>query len=157
MRIASSSIFALLSLTFIGASNAEDNPNFESLQRAEKITCTFEHTVKSDLKDGRLVIQQTKEKSEMVFEAIDFRGGKARLVSTGGTLNAFLTHGGATFMEGPGFDNHSFTTVFPVASSKAGELVAVESVHALIPGIRLKIGAHFYTPEQKYGSCKVRP
>lgn len=149
-------LLCLSALTFSTPLQAEDSQNLGALQNAKVIFCIFDRSTRTDLKDGKLVAQESKEKHEMVFDSIDFIGGKVRLVATGGSLDAFLTAGGATFFEGKGFQNHSFTTVFPVASATSGELIAVHSVHALIPKIKLS-GEHFYVPEQRYGSCKVRP
>ncbi len=155
-----SSFLTLLILAAFALSNstlADDESNIDTLRNAKVIFCVFDKSVKTDLIGGQLIPRESKESHEKVFDSIDYAHGKARLVATGSTLNAFVSDGGATFFEGPDFDNHSFTTVFPVASAKNGELIAVDSIHALIPGIKMKSGEHFYVPEQRYGSCKVRP
>lgn len=157
MRSLSIALFCGIPLLCGSALAASESVNLDSLRYAKVIFCQFDHSTRTDLQDGKLVIRESREKHEMVFDSIDFNEGKARLVATGGSLNAFLSAGGATFFEGQGFDNHSFITVFPVAGETSGKLIAVHSVHALIPGIKLKSGEHFYTPEQRYGSCKVRP
>lgn len=157
MRSVPTLLLCLSVSVFSSSLQAEDRPNLSSLQDARVILCTFDRSTRTDLIDGKLVPRASKEKHEMIFDTINFSAGKARLVATGGTLNAFITAGGATFFEGVRFDNHSFTTVFPVAAATSGEFIAVHSVHALIPGINFKSGEHFYVPEQRYGSCKVRP
>lgn len=139
------------------ASDKNENLYLDSLRGAKVIFCIFDRATRTDLNDGKLVSRESKEVNEMVFDSIDYRGGKARLVATGGQVSAFVTAGGATFLEGKGYTNHSFTTVFPTAAAKVGELVAVHSVHALIPSIKLTSGELHYAPEQRYGSCKVRP
>lgn len=157
MRSVSIALLCLSTLALSNSLQAEDYPNIGSLRRSNVIVCNFDRAIRADLKDGRLVARESNGKHEMVFDSIDFVGGKARLVATGGSLSAFLTAGGATFFEGQGFDNHSFTTIFPVASATGRELIAVHSVHALIPGIKRKSGENFFVPEQRYGSCKIRP
>jgi hypothetical protein len=156
MRSAITTLFFLSMFAFSSSPLAEDSQELDSLRNAKVIFCTFDRSTRTDFVRGRLVPRESKDKHEMVFDSLDFFGGKARLVATGASIDAFLTSGGATFFEGQGFDNHSFTTVFPAASANSGELVAVHSVHALTPGIKLKSGEHFYVPEQRYGSCKVR-
>ena len=129
----------------------------KSLVGARVIVCEFEATTRAELESGHFKARTKLEKSELVFDAIDLTRGVATLVSTGGKVQAFLSQTGLTFVEGAEYSNHSFTTVFPVPAAAAGTLVAVSSVHSLIPGIRLKTGEEFYVPEQRYGSCKVRP
>jgi hypothetical protein len=136
---------------------SDNSAALDALRHARVITCQFTQSAKADYEDGELKIHLSEEKHELAFDSIDFSNGRARMISTGRQIGAFVTDGGATFFEGPGFDNHSFITVFPVPSKAKGEFVAVDSVHALIPGIKLKTGEHFYVPEQRYGSCKIYP
>ena len=156
MRLFITPLFCLSVCFFSTTPRAEDSKELNSLRNAKVIFCIFDRTIRTDLADGKLIPRESKEKHEMVFDSIDFFSGKARLVSTGSSISTFFTAGGATLFEGQGFDNHSFTTIFPVTSTNNGEFIAVHSVHALIPGIKLKTGENFYVPAQRYGSCKVR-
>ena len=127
------------------------------LRHARVITCKFNKSAMTDFEDGELKLYQSSSEHEMVFDSIDFINGRARMVSTGAQIEAFITNSGATFFEGSRFDNHSFTTIFPIPSKAKGEFVAVQSSHSLKPGIKLKTGKHFYVPKQSYGSCKAHP
>ena len=144
-------------LTASHASLAADEDPMEVIRSAKVIICKFNKLALTDYKDGDLMLSESSDEYELVFDSIDFKNGSARMVSTNGIVQAFYTDSGATFFEGPKYDNHSLTTVFPVPAKASEEFIAVQSVHALIPGIRLKTGAHFYAPKQRYGSCKIYP
>lgn len=139
------------------ASLSAESDRMDILRSAKIIICKFNRAALTDYKDGELVLGESFEDYELTFDSIDFENGRARMVSTSGVVQAFYTGSGATFIEGAGYDNHSFTTVFPVPAKTNGEFIAVQSVHALEPGIRLKSGQHFYAPKQRYGSCKLYP
>jgi hypothetical protein len=121
-------VSALLVSRVVGADNSAA---LDALRNARVITCKFTRSAKTDFKNGELKSYQSTETHELAFDQINFQSGSARMVSTGGQIGAFLSNGGATFYEGPGFDNHSFTTISPVPSHVAGEYVAVHSVHSL--------------------------
>jgi hypothetical protein len=156
MRLFITSFVCFSALVFSSLTRAENLQELNAIRNAKVIFCIFDHSTRTNLLRGKLTPRELKEKNEMEFDSIDFLSGRARLVATGGSISAFFSSGGATFFEGQGYANHSFTTVFPVESANRGELIAVHSVHALIPGIKMKTGEHFYVPEQRYGSCKMR-
>ena len=138
----------LLSFFYIDSISAEDDV-FSNLLRAKCIKCSFREGVSTSWHAKGVKIESDKMKDAIVFDSIDIKQGKARIIGNQGASDIILigSPSGITFIETTGIGNMIFTTVFPYYKPGTDQFCAVMSRH-----MNLITGA---LPSQFYGTCRV--
>ena len=78
------SILALGNVTF-----AQDEP-FKALASAKSIKCFLTTSGFGDWKDGKAITQISDEHMEIIFDSIDLKEGKARMIGNQSATDVFL-------------------------------------------------------------------
>ena len=140
----------LLLLPFFCANviDAEDEV-FSRLLGAKCLKCSFKEGVSTSWSSKGVKIESDQWKGDTIFDSIDIKQGKARIVGNQGASDIILigSPSGITFIESTGIGNMVFTTVFPFYKPGTNEFCAVMSRHMNLMTEAL--------PSQYYGTCKV--
>ncbi|WP_041280387.1 hypothetical protein [Desulfosudis oleivorans] len=137
-----------LSLFFAGPVGAEDEV-FHRLLAAKCLKCNFQEGVSTSWPGKEINVESCQWKSETVFDAMNIRQARARVIGNQGTSDVMLlgSPSGLTFLESTCAGNMIFTTVFPFYKPGTDEFCAVMSRHMNLTNKAL--------PSQYYGTCKV--
>jgi hypothetical protein len=140
----------LLLLPFVYTNDiyAEDDL-FSRLLGAKCLKCSFKEGVSTSWHAKGVKIESDQWKGDTIFDSIDIKQGKARIVGNQGASDIILigSPSGITFIENTGIGNMVFTTVFPLYRPGTDQFCAVMSRHMNLITEAL--------PSQYYGTCRV--
>ena len=138
----------LISLFCANVVGAEDEL-FSRLLGAKCLKCSFKEGVSTSWHGKGVKVESDQWKGDTIFDSIDIKQGKARIVGNQGASDVILigSPSGVTFVESTGIGNMVFTTVFPFYKPGTNEFCAVMSRHMNLMTEAL--------PSQYYGTCKV--
>jgi hypothetical protein len=132
---------------------AEESP-LEELLHARSIKCYWGKSVSAKLVKGTPQIEvgqwnPKKEDSYAIFDSIEIKNGKARLIAFSATdVSVLATEGGITFIEAAPSGNLSIVTVFPIKEQGSNKFIAVMSRHMYMFGLEP-------LPSQTYGTAEI--
>ena len=138
----------LLPFVYTNAIYAEDDV-FSRLLGAKCLKCSFKEGVSTSWYAKGVKIESDQWKGDTIFDSIDIKQGKARIVGNEGASDIILigSPSGITFIENTGIGNMVFTTVFPLYRPGTDQFCAVMSRHMNLITEAL--------PSQYYGTCRV--
>ena len=146
-------IIILIMFLFISAITAAEDTPLEELLSAKSIRCCWGKGATANWVKGKpeIKIEQwnpQKEDSCVIFDAIDIKSGKARIIASSATdVSAFATAEGVTFIENTSSGNLSIVTVFPEKEKGSDKFIAVMSRHMNMPQTPF--------PQQYYGTAEI--
>ena len=138
----------LLPFVYTNSISAEDDL-FSRLLRAKCLKCSFKEGVSTSWHAKGVKIESDQWKGDTIFDSIDTKNGKARIVGNRGASDVILigSPSGITFIETSDIGNMVFTTVFPLYRPGTDQFCAVMSRHMNLITESL--------PSQYYGTCRV--
>jgi hypothetical protein len=137
-------------LTFFCANMvAAEEQVFLRLLGAKCLKCSFKEGVSTSWNSNGVEVESDQWKGDTIFDSIDIKQGKARIVGNQGVSDTILvgSPAGITFIESTGTGNMVFTTVFPFYKPGTNDFCAVMSRHMNLMTEAL--------PSQYYGTCKI--
>ncbi|MBN1184898.1 MAG: hypothetical protein JXB49_21615 [Bacteroidales bacterium] len=139
----------LLPFVYTNAIYADDDI-FPRLLGAKCLKCSFKEGVSTSWHAEGVEIESDQWKSEIIFDSIDIKQGKARIVGNQSASDIILigSPSGITFIENTGIGNMVFITIFPFYRPGTDHFCAVMSRHMNLITEAL--------PSQYYGTCIVR-
>jgi hypothetical protein len=118
---------------------------------AKCLKCSFKEGVSTSwhAKDKGVKIESNQWKGDTIFDSIDIKQGKARIIGNQGSSDIILIESlsGITFIEKTDIGNMVFITVFPLYKPGTDQFCAVMSRHMNLITEAL--------PSQYYGTCRV--
>jgi hypothetical protein len=146
---AMAALCAALCFASVGANNPPEDLAAR-LRHARGLHCTFTSAVRTWVRQGHRTVDQTHDKSSVVYDNINLDKGTARVIGNAGAVDliVWLDRLGSLWMlERTPAGNEVVTTVVPMYAEDTNEFVVLESRHAFTGPI--------VTGETDYGTCKV--
>jgi len=117
-----------------------NNSSFEKLMKAKSVRITLmngataiwsDATKEPKIKIGKSFFSSKEKNPYIIFDSIDLKAGKARIISNqgAGDVSVFATVAGISFIETTGAGNISFTTVFCDIDKDTQDYIVVQSRH----------------------------
>lgn len=123
---------------------------FQRLLAAKSLRCTFPKGSYGAWKDGKVEVKPAEFGDPMVFDSIDYRAGKARLIANqgAGDIQAVSSPGAVFFLETTLSGGLNVTFVFSDRPISKREFLAVTTRHLIVPG-------QPPLPSQYHGTCQI--
>ena len=131
-------------------SQAADKNPWDSLEKAQSLTCRFGPGISTGWKEGETISEEARSHDEVVLRDIDHQAGQATMLSDGqptGVL-AKIYPMGVHFIEMSVMGNIAVITVYPYFLKGTEDYPAVWSRHRYLADGPLA--------SQQYGTCKVQ-
>ncbi len=142
-------VFSIVLLSTLISSHVFADEVFDRLMNAKSLKCEFDSGNVAVWESSKVKVEKDNFDASIVFDSIDLKAGKARMIGEIGAVDVIVlaTGAGLTFIEETGVGNLIFTTVFAYYAKGTTDFIAVTSRHLdfLIKPL----------PSQYHGTCKV--
>ena len=143
-------VFLIVLLSTLISSHVFADEAFERLMNAKSLKCVYGPGAVAIWEDSKVKVKKDNfNGAAVVFDSIDIKTGKARLIGEIGAVDVIVlaTGTGLTFIEQTGMGNLNFTTVFANYVKGTTDFVVVTSRHISLISKTL--------PSQYHGTCKI--